>query len=221
MRLLPLVVVCCAGPAAADTTYMVTVSNRVTPAQPSATVEVRAVFEEDLFAFAGAKFGFFAPADAGGFSDPHRVLDDPGTQDGEVSPDGDSVEGIVAGQLYFPIIEWPIDKSNPILIWQVTWSTDDFRPRSVDIETSSSGFWLYIDALGTSQDWIGSLVEGSGLIEVGCFADCTGDGALDLFDFLCFVNRFNAGDPSTDCDGTGSLDLFDFLCFVNAFNAGC
>jgi YVTN family beta-propeller protein len=51
--------------------------------------------------------------------------------------------------------------------------------------------------------------------------DCDMSGTLDLFDFLCFVNEFNVGDPTADCDGNGSLDLFDFLCFVNAFNAGC
>jgi serine protease AprX len=54
-----------------------------------------------------------------------------------------------------------------------------------------------------------------------CYADFTGDGALDLFDFLAFVNAFNAGAPEADCTDDGTLDLFDFLCFVNAFNAGC
>ncbi len=54
-----------------------------------------------------------------------------------------------------------------------------------------------------------------------CYADFTGDGVLDLFDFLAYVNAFNAGLDSADCTGDGSLDLFDFLCFVNAFNAGC
>ena len=54
-----------------------------------------------------------------------------------------------------------------------------------------------------------------------CYADFTGDGALDLFDFLAYVNEFNAGEDGADCDGDGELTLFDFLCFVNAFNAGC
>jgi hypothetical protein len=54
-----------------------------------------------------------------------------------------------------------------------------------------------------------------------CYPDCTGEGVLDLFDFLCYVNLFNAGDMSADCDADGELTLFDFLCFVNAFNAGC
>jgi len=62
----------------------------------------------------------------------------------------------------------------------------------------------------------------TGLIGGGaCYPDFTGDGTLDLFDFLAYVNAFNAGDAAADCDGAGGLDLFDFLCFVNAFNAGC
>jgi hypothetical protein len=54
-----------------------------------------------------------------------------------------------------------------------------------------------------------------------CYPDFTGDGTLDLFDFLAYVNAFNAADPVADCDHNGNLDLFDFLCFVNAFNVGC
>jgi hypothetical protein len=54
-----------------------------------------------------------------------------------------------------------------------------------------------------------------------CYPDFNGDGTLDLFDFLAYVNAFNAGNPDANCDGNGDLDLFDFLCYVNAFNAGC
>jgi len=56
---------------------------------------------------------------------------------------------------------------------------------------------------------------------VTCYADMQPDCALDLFDFLAFVNLFNAQDPVADCTHDGSFDLFDFLCFVNAFNQGC
>ncbi len=61
-----------------------------------------------------------------------------------------------------------------------------------------------------------------------CYPDCdptTGPGLLDIFDFLCFGNKFHAGDPyACDCDtttGRGVCDVFDFLCFGNAFSAGC
>jgi hypothetical protein len=64
----------------------------------------------------------------------------------------------------------------------------------------------------------------SSVIVSRCYADVDGDGGLDLFDFLAFVNAFNGGSAFADCDtgtGVGALDLFDFLCFVNEFNAGC
>jgi uncharacterized membrane protein len=54
-----------------------------------------------------------------------------------------------------------------------------------------------------------------------CYADCTGEGALDVFDFLCFQDAFVQGDPYADCDESGSLDVFDFLCFQDAFVRGC
>jgi hypothetical protein len=66
-----------------------------------------------------------------------------------------------------------------------------------------------------------SVLRNVGCASQPCLADCDGSGSLDLFDFLCFVNAYNNGEPAADCDGDGGLTLFDFLCFVNAFNAGC
>lgn len=61
-----------------------------------------------------------------------------------------------------------------------------------------------------------------------CYADCdgtTGQGVLDLFDFLCFQSSFVNGEAyACDCDettGQGVCDLFDFLCFQSSFVAGC
>lgn len=54
-----------------------------------------------------------------------------------------------------------------------------------------------------------------------CAAELTGDCALDLFDFLAYVNLFNDGSLRADFTGDGVLDLFDFLAYVNTFNAGC
>lgn len=85
-------------------------------------------------------------------------------------------------------------------------------------------------AFGLGTDWTSNTVigglENSFKLEgtIGgneCYPDCDGNGSLDLFDFLCFTNDFNAGGDYSDCVADGSHDLFDFLCFVNAFNAGC
>jgi hypothetical protein len=58
-------------------------------------------------------------------------------------------------------------------------------------------------------------------ITLACPADCDGSGTLDFFDFLCFQDAFDAGNPSADLDGDGALTVFDFLAFQNAFDAGC
>lgn len=55
----------------------------------------------------------------------------------------------------------------------------------------------------------------------GCAPDCDGSGDLDLFDFLCFQNHFDAGDLRADFDGDGELTIFDFLAFQNAYQDGC
>jgi len=55
----------------------------------------------------------------------------------------------------------------------------------------------------------------------GCYADCTGEGTLDIFDFVCFQDAFVMGDPYADCDQNSVYDIFDFICFQDAFVFGC
>jgi choice-of-anchor B domain-containing protein len=58
----------------------------------------------------------------------------------------------------------------------------------------------------------------------GCYPDCdttSGAGVLDVFDFLCFQDKFVSADPYADCDGNSTFDVFDFLCFQDAFTTGC
>ncbi|MFI4916646.1 MAG: GC-type dockerin domain-anchored protein [Phycisphaerales bacterium JB060] len=54
-----------------------------------------------------------------------------------------------------------------------------------------------------------------------CPPDLDADGALTVFDFLTFMNLFDAGDADADFDGDGELTIFDFLAFQTAFDAGC
>ncbi len=102
--------------------------------------------------------------------------------------------------------------------------------------TLQANFYIYDADTGAPLGTLPSPFTGSGTFSAAafigestfCYADCdtsTGVGVLDIFDFLCFGNRFSAGDPyACDCDtstGVGVCDIFDFLCFGNAFNAGC
>ena len=60
-----------------------------------------------------------------------------------------------------------------------------------------------------------------------CYANCdtsTGPFNLNITDYICFLNRFNAGDPYANCDNstaTPTLNVADFICFMNKFGAGC
>lgn len=61
-----------------------------------------------------------------------------------------------------------------------------------------------------------------------CLADCdtsTGLGIVDIFDLVCFMERFNIGHAlACDCDtltGPGRCDIFDVLCFQAAWGDGC
>jgi hypothetical protein len=60
-----------------------------------------------------------------------------------------------------------------------------------------------------------------------CYANCDGSTAspiLNVNDFICFNNRFAAGDPYANCDASTLapvLNVNDFTCFLNKYAAGC
>ena len=56
-------------------------------------------------------------------------------------------------------------------------------------------------------------------VKPDCPADWNGDGQVDFFDYLDFVQDFN--DDNADFNGDGQTDFFDYLDFVAAFDQGC
>ncbi len=60
-----------------------------------------------------------------------------------------------------------------------------------------------------------------------CYANCdssTSAPTLNINDFICFLNRFAAGDTYANCDGSDTapvLNVNDFGCFLNKFAGGC
>ena len=60
-----------------------------------------------------------------------------------------------------------------------------------------------------------------------CYANCdnsTTQPLLTVNDFVCFLSRFAAGDPSANCDASTLppiLNAIDFTCFLNRYAAGC
>lgn len=207
------------GPTGADNAVLILISNPITAETPSCEVLVMADWQPDLRQFAAAIFDVYADSDSGNFSEPERYLKGPGTRDGTVAPNGDSVTEIISGQLCWPLECFPEVCPNPQRVWRTTWSTSDFTPRTVHVSTVTARFDVYFDANCSAFSFAPE--EASADITIGCVADCDGNAVLALFDFLCFTNQFNSGSPDADCDSSGALDIFDFLCFTNAFNATC
>ncbi|MFN0131912.1 MAG: GC-type dockerin domain-anchored protein [Phycisphaerales bacterium] len=60
-----------------------------------------------------------------------------------------------------------------------------------------------------------------------CYANCDcslTSPALNTADYICFLNKYAAGDSSANCDGSTSpptMNVADFICFLNSFAAGC
>ena len=65
------------------------------------------------------------------------------------------------------------------------------------------------------------ILDPNNIICLQCPADFNGDGSIDFFDYLDFVNAYTAGTPNADFNGDGSVDFFDYLDFVDAFSTGC
>jgi hypothetical protein len=66
-----------------------------------------------------------------------------------------------------------------------------------------------------------TIVNGTG---PACYVNCdgsTGAGFLNVNDFVCFSQRFAAGEPYADCNHDQVLNVNDFVCFQQAFAAGC
>jgi hypothetical protein len=56
---------------------------------------------------------------------------------------------------------------------------------------------------------------------VPCLVDLTGDGNVDIFDVLAFVDAYNNADLIVDYNGDNVINIFDVLAFVDLYNAGC
>jgi uncharacterized membrane protein len=96
------------------------------------------------------------------------------------------------------------------------------------------GSWALFGATGISDD--GRVIVGYGQNPAGisegwmlrllaspaaCRADMTGEGRVDVQDFLLFLQRYAGADARADFDGDGRVSVQDFLAFLAGFAAGC
>jgi hypothetical protein len=118
--------------------------------------------------------------------------------------------------------------------WNGTaWST----PYAVGPAATAAVNAMTVAAAATPSLWVGGSflsVAGVGSVNVAelracapCYANCDGSTAapvLNIADFVCFQQRFAAGDSYANCDGSTTppvLNIGDFVCFGQRFAAGC
>lgn len=191
------------------------------------TITLKAGYGGTDYAIAGLGTNFEVSSLQGELSDWRLVapMDGPGTSDGTLV--GDSVEGIIAGQLNFPATAGIYaDPTNPIAFWEADLTVDGVLsgPVVLDVRTRTTRYDVYINMQSaTSESRLADLVEGELRVLVGrdCAVDLDGDGEATVFDFLAFFNLFDLADPLADFDGDGDFTLFDFLEFQTQFMAGC
>ena len=196
--------------------------------EPGQSTEVRlaAGFNKDEFAcMAGVAGRLRTSVGSEGFHGHALVapMTGPGTEPGVPTDTGFS--GIIAGQLS-GLGGTMGDPSDPITYWRVDYTAPiEATDQTVSLETATLRYEMYTEicyGCVHSESRIGELIEGAATIRVvACRADFNEDGATDIFDFLAFMNAFDAGDPLADFDFDGALTVFDFLAFQNRFDQGC
>jgi hypothetical protein len=112
----------------------------------------------------------------------------------------------------------------------ITWFSVDGGGRTT---AATGGTYTLAGTIGQSD--AGELSGGSlsclggfwGAAGSACYANCDGSTLapiLNVNDFICFNNKFAAGDPGANCDGSTTppaLNVNDFVCFNNQFAVGC
>jgi len=105
----------------------------------------------------------------------------------------------------------------------------------VDLTDASGAQEVLVEALGISNTGliVANADEPQGVLayllrpRIACYPNCDGSTVppvLNVADFVCFLNKFAAGDPAANCDGSTVppvLNVSDYICFQSRFAQGC
>ncbi|MCH7791846.1 MAG: hypothetical protein IID31_06165 [Planctomycetes bacterium] len=163
-----LLVILCAAPAIAQTngTFLLTSSNTVSPTTPTTTVGIWATWFDPgaEVLFRGADYDL--TAGDGVFSNPVNRLFGPFST-GVIA--GNVISGAFSGQIHLPPFG-SASRDNPILLATYDWTTTDFTPRTVSLDTSNSSYFYIIELAipdpGRLNMFPGAFTPGSGVINV-------------------------------------------------------
>jgi Skp family chaperone for outer membrane proteins len=127
------------------------------------TIQVMASFASDNYAFAAASFDLTAD-NSGSFFNPFLMLNGPASFAGTAVDTG--VVGMSESQLHIPSMDMLANTTNPLVIWEVQWTTDDFTLREIDFKTDASELWFYTDSNGGSSSFFMPGIDATGTIYV-------------------------------------------------------
>lgn len=136
----------------------------------STSLTLWAAFPRSDHSLAGILTSVHSSTGAEGLSDLRLIptLDGPGTTAGMLTPAG--VEGIIAGQLMFPVcgIGGCPPSINPVAFWEATYTAPlDASPMDIELSTLTTRFDVYPEVLVTrSESRLDGLIEGSATIRV-------------------------------------------------------
>jgi hypothetical protein len=141
-----------------------------------------------------------------------------------ISGDGSIILGTTSTDVIFSSIAWIRRAGHPTFRLADYFTGElglslrglgDLLPAAI----SPSGRWIAGTAKDPSDqaDAIGWLVDTA----APCIAEFTGDGTLNVLDFLAFLQVFAQGDARADLNGDGRVNTADFLAFLAAYASGC
>ena len=168
LRITPLAACVAVSTAAAQQGgWLIESSNTVTPSNPTTTVEVWAWYDNPQGRLAFAYGNFDLVAGDGLFSNARVHLNqaNPSATPGVVN--GSIVEGALVGQA-FGILGLYANEDNPILVWSAHWTTTDFTPRIVSLNTRNTTDFRVAEILNGAQTQLypQGFAPGTGMIEV-------------------------------------------------------
>jgi len=114
--------------------------------------------------------------------------------------------------------------TNPAFNPNTWYLTDDLVLYGIVMLRNAAGEDLTtVPAFGTPQAFVRISLGGP----APCYANCDGSTAppvLNVSDFICFLNKYAAGDSYANCDGSTVppvLNVSDFVCFQTRYSQGC
>ena len=118
-----------------DGTYLLTSTNSVSAGAPTTTIGVWATWTDPNAEWIFSVGDYDLTAGDGIFSNPVNVLNGPGSTTGVIA--GNVISGAANGQLHMPPI-FIGSRDNPILLATYDWTTSNFTPRTVSLDTSNT-----------------------------------------------------------------------------------